>query len=958
MAKQFVLTVRENTLLGAMFVPFFITKGDDKEYYKVVENIIEDDLNKNPNDFDYNQAKIVRTINQYSDKNIIKTFSKNNKISVAEFFSKIEDDTIEEKIKPFIERRNVEIIDLAKKNNIKIFYKVDRYENIYFNDEIIIENSEAEAVFNFERTKEETKYFLSVLHNSTEINLTNKIGIILSNNPCRIILNNSLFFFKDIDAKKLQPFFTKDYVSILKRMEKKYYETFVLNSIKKFKVKHSGFTIKKLRSQKKAILSIESDWKNEYTLILKYSYDNITFLANSKNFLIVKFKEEKDDFVYDVLERDIKWENEIKDFLSKLNLNIENEVNYKVKFNSISAEYRNYETITWLNNHSQKIQQKGIEIQQKFSDKNYYIGKTSFELKLLDKKDWFDIYGDIYFGEYRYSFLELMKILKSNSRTFELPNGEIAIIPEEWFAKYQQVAIMGEEKENEFRLKKYHYSLLENTDLEPNIEINTKNLFKDFSEIEKLAKKIPEEITAELRSYQQIGFAWLLALQNNKFGGCLADDMGLGKTLQTITLLTKNKSDFQKKDKEFLALIVVPKSLVHNWINEFKKFSPQTEVLNYSVSNRKELENEIYNYDIVVTSYGVLRNDIDFLSFVNFNYIVLDESQYIKNPDSKIYKAVLKLGSDNKIVLTGTPIENSLSDLWAQMNFVNEGILGSKTFFKQYFIDEIEKNKNEAIQEQLKKIISPFILRRTKSEVAKDLPELIEQIIYCEMSDEQRKIYEEEKSKIRNKIIELIEEDKVKNTSIWLLRAMLQLRQISNHPKMIGIEGIESGKFNEIIPRIETLISEKHKVLIFSSFVKHLKIFEEYLKKEEIGYSFLTGASTKREKIIQEFQEDKNKNVFLISIKAGGVGLNLTSADYVFILDPWWNPAIENQAISRAHRIGQKKNVNVYRFISLDTIEEKIRKLQEEKNELAEIFVNNNNPLKSLNNDSILNIFE
>ena len=311
----------------------------------------------------------------------------------------------------------------------------------------------------------------------------------------------------------------------------------------------------------------------------------------------------------------------------------------------------------------------------------------------------------------------------------------------------------------------------------------------------------------------------------------------------------------------------------------------------------------------------------------------------------------------HRMALTGTPIENSLSDLWSQLNFLNKGLLGNLAFFKRYFITPIEKHNNVEQQEKLQVMIRPFILRRSKDEVAKDLPPLMEQVIVCEMDDNQLRTYETEKSIIRNSILAGIEQDGVKSSALVILQGLTRLRQLANHPKMLtDIEDMESGKFDEIMRMLENVVAEKHKVLVFSSFVKHLELIRNRIEKEGWKYSILTGETTERGSVIKQFQDDSENRIFLISIRAGGVGLNLTSADYVFIVDPWWNPAVENQAISRAHRIGQNKHVFAYRFITRGSIEEKIQQLQNRKSSLADKFINSNNPLKELSKEEVLNL--
>ena len=469
----------------------------------------------------------------------------------------------------------------------------------------------------------------------------------------------------------------------------------------------------------------------------------------------------------------------------------------------------------------------------------------------------------------------------------------------------------------------------------------------------------------------------------SKLGVCLADDMGLGKTLQTLAVLQykieKAENIVEKivpigqpkqlslfvndevtKIKERQAsLIVMPASLIHNWHNEIKKFTPDLRVYIYTGINRIKDITTFGQYDILLTTYGTLRVDSESLKHYQFFYIVLDESQVIKNFHSKTYKSVNELKSKYKLVLTGTPIENSLSDLWAQLNFLNTGLLGNYNFFKDEFLNPIEKLKDEQKQNKLKDLIQPFILRRTKQEVASDLPELNIQTIFCDLTDEQEKIYESEKSRIRNIILENIDKKGFENSAFVVLQGLTKLRQLANHPLLIDENyKFDSGKFEEITRNMDNLANENHKALIFSSFVKHLNLFEDYCNQKGYKFSKLTGETRNREDVVKNFQENSEINFFLISLKAGGVGLNLTAAEYVFLLDPWWNPAIENQAINRAHRIGQTNRVFVYRFISNNTIEGKIQELKERKSRLAEVFIHSNNPFKELSSDHILELFQ
>jgi SNF2 family DNA or RNA helicase len=417
---------------------------------------------------------------------------------------------------------------------------------------------------------------------------------------------------------------------------------------------------------------------------------------------------------------------------------------------------------------------------------------------------------------------------------------------------------------------------------------------------------------------------------------------------------------FGTQTRRHTSLVVVPASLIHNWKNELKRFAPGLKVLSHVGIQRSRELSGFSSFDVILSTYHTVRQDIEILSACHFHYIILDESQMIKNPSSKLYQSVIELESDHRLVLTGTPIENSLTDLWSQINFVNPGLLGTLNFFKKKFVQPIERKKDPEVEETLKELINPFILRRTKKEVARELPPVYEQIRYCNMSEDQRRLYIEEKSAARNSILENLEELGLEKSSFLVLQALTRLRQIANHPAMVEeFNGVESGKFTEVYRDIESVISEGHKALIFSSFVKHLNLFRDQLDADNRAYSYLTGSVSQkdREEAVNAFQRTEECRLFLISLKAGGVGLNLTSADYVFILDPWWNPAVEMQALNRAHRIGQENNIFVYRFISIDTIEEKIQRLQARKLELAETLITSNNPLRDLSEKELIELF-
>ena len=445
-------------------------------------------------------------------------------------------------------------------------------------------------------------------------------------------------------------------------------------------------------------------------------------------------------------------------------------------------------------------------------------------------------------------------------------------------------------------------------------------------------------------------------LDEFKWGGCLADDMGLGKTIQVLTFL---QSQINRKPKQ-TNLVVAPTTLVFNWLREIEKFCPEMEVYLHQGLDRKRDKKVFKKHSLVLTSYGIMSNDIEFLSDFQFNYVVLDESQAIKNPAAKRYKAACLLKAKNRIVLTGTPIENNTFDLYAQMNFLNRGILGSVQLFKEQFSNPIDKEGDEIKIELLKKMVYPFILRRTKELVAKELPPKTEDILYCELDKGQRKVYEAFKTEYRKKVLGKIEESGLAKSGIYVLEGMLKLRQICDSPAILSNEedyGNESVKIEELVRHIEEKTGQ-HKILVFSQFVTMLQLIKQELDSREINYEYLDGSTRDRQACVDRFQTDDKCRVFLISLKAGGVGLNLTEADYVFLVDPWWNPQVEVQAIDRTHRIGQTKKVFAYKMICKDTIEEKVLKLQEKKKSIAKDLISSEKSfVKNLTKADIEDLF-
>lgn len=587
--------------------------------------------------------------------------------------------------------------------------------------------------------------------------------------------------------------------------------------------------------------------------------------------------------------------------------------------------------------------------------------KPKTQLQISSGIDWFDADMEISFGEERVSIADVKKAMTKKQNFVSLSDGSIGLLSEEWMDKYALMVKLGAAGGgNKLRLRKFHFSAIEGL----SEEIDENEVLADIAEkrdrllnfdFEKDSPSIiPDNVHATLRPYQQAGFQWMNFLNETGWGGILADDMGLGKTLQTLTFL----QHYLNLNPDALFMVACPTTLIYNWENEIRKFTPDvTYLIHHGAQRRSRLE-DFAGVHLIITTYGTLRSDIKMLSQMQFDYVVLDESQAIKNPQSQIAKASLLLQSKNRLALSGTPVQNNTFDLFAQMNFLNPGMLGSMEFFRNEFATPIDKMQEEEAKAHLRKMIHPFLLRRTKEQVAPDLPEKTEMVLFCEMGAKQRKIYDAYRNSFRSKILGEIEEKGMERVQLSILTGLMKLRQICDSPAILN----EEESFENHSVKIEELVREltentgNHKALVFSQFLGMLNLIREELDRLNIPYVYFDGgtSSVDREKAIQSFQNEESCRVFLISLKAGGVGLNLTAADYVYIVDPWWNPAVEQQAIDRTHRIGQTKSIFAYRLICKDTIEEKILLLQERKLSLVkELIADDNAFLKKLTKEDV-----
>lgn len=969
---MFIVALASHRYLGYVFVPYLV---DFHVSCYVVRSLVRPaDLGREGATFTEKEREIVRIAEKYSDSRLAKRFSR--EVSPVDFFTLATPDFVAKQIIPYVHRQMAQVLRCIREGNIPLYEKEAKYSHIYDEDLVRIPGENAGVTFSFRRSTEGTEYRLGVTQDGIPVKLTNRNVKVVTHDPCVLVLHNQLLEFDSVDIKKIQPFFSREVIYVKPETEPVYYRNFVAHIIRDHQVEAEGFQVVTSGEQPVPVLSLEPDLSYMPVLVLRFRYGPHECLSGESRKSFIQSEYNRENPLFYKYDRDSAWEKKIISLFTSRGLKEVSGTFTLPNLALLQSDEALHALVRWLSGNRKTLEENRVEVRQRFSDKEYFTGSQELRFEFRGGTDWFDVYAVVQIGDFSFPFMKLKRYLLNDIREFELPDGKIAVLPDEWFARYKPLIPFAKGDGNVIRFRKYHFTLLrENL---PEVAPEVPDLLEMDSRSSE-AVQLPVALKASLRNYQVEGFKWMYGLFRNGLGGCLADDMGLGKTLQTLALLLKIKKAkrisgvgtvsktgqldlfSEWEPAEPASLVLMPTSLVFNWSNEIKKFAPSLSVYQY-IGGQRNFKHGAGNisdyYDVILTTYGTVRNDIEILKETDFFCVILDESQYIKNHASKSYKAVTELKARFRFVLTGTPVENSLSDLWSQMNFLNKGLLGSFQFFRQNFIIPIENQKEEEVISRLQTLIRPFILRRTKEEVAHDLPPLMEQTIFCPMTVSQESVYEREKSVIRNAILANIESNGIEKSSLVILKGMTRLRQIANHPRLVHAEGSDdSGKFTEIIQSLENLVAEKHKVLVFSSFVTHLELIREHLEQSSIKYSMLTGKSTKREEIIREFQEERQNYIFLISLKAGGVGLNLTSAEYVFILDPWWNPASEEQALSRAHRIGQDKHVFVYRFITEKSIEEKIELLKQKKSVLADQFINQNTPFRPGAREEVLSLF-
>ncbi len=663
-----------------------------------------------------------------------------------------------------------------------------------------------------------------------------------------------------------------------------------------------------------------------------------------------------------VIKRDKQLEEEFHQMLASLHPNFSKQRNGYYYLSFADAQKKQ-----WFLKTFHKLLDLNIELAG--MDLLHHFRYSSFkpETKMVVKKEegnMATLQVSVAFGKEEIPLNVLQKMLLSGQKAVMLKDGTLGILGDEWLQQYAAIIKHGKVQKNEVEVAKFLALSSEQKEgeeqvLQPLIKQGWWQKWQQWQRTDEKVYEVPASVKASLRPYQQKGFEWLTLLAEAGAGGCLADDMGLGKTLQTICFLAHHIHHHPNSEN----IIVCPSSLIYNWQQELQKFTPGiSSVVFHGAGRSNDLLEQ--NHQVIITSYGTLRADSDLFLKKVYGVAVIDESHNIKNPSAQITTMVNALDAVTRIALSGTPVVNNTFDLYAQLNFSLPGMFGSREFFKREYADAIDRYHDEEKIQALQKLTAPFILRRTKEQVAKDLPEKSEMILWCKMHQRQQEVYNEIKDQIKSNIFLNIKNEGLNKSKLAVLQGMMKLRQVCNSPLLLPQEEQQDCKESiktEVLMRELKNIIGSHKALVFSQFSTMLDLLAKEADKEGISYYHFDGQTppAKRAEMVKAFQEEGNStNLFLISLKAGNSGLTLTAADYVFLFDPWWNTAVEQQAIDRTHRIGQTKNVFAYKIICKDTIEEKIVQLQQRKKKLAEELVGEDDGfIKALSEEDIAYLF-
>lgn len=966
---KLVYSLVQHEHLGYLIEPYIVqltASGAFSLTHQKIHLLNADYYDKALDSKDYELLGLLEPLNA---EKITQKFAPGQKMRPKEFFEKKLDEKMLHKfVRPFIDHI---LLECFRKLDDRYFYLFEKGNPAY--QPIEAGREPAKVLFHFLRGPEDMKYFPTIRYKEQRVYFSQNASRIILHEPCYLLAENKLLWFEEeLDGKKLEPFLNKKSILVPEKSVATYLEKIAVPLFEKHSLFCEGIRVETEMHKASPVLRLEESVDSKPGFILSFRYDDKLFNYHSNRRVSVALSTEGNEYTLRRIRRSSEWEKQKLQVILDLGL-------IQIEASLFRIPQRDYELsgyLDWLRENSDSLEKAGFSIEQNTGKSPYHLGKALLDVDIFEQADWFDLRVKVMFGEFEIPFIQLRKYILRGQKEFELPNGEIAIIPEEWFDKIGGMISISESRD-QVRVKKFQFSQLKHL-LESRTITARLDELRKFESIHTLND--PSGFTGKLRPYQKAGYDWFGFLQQFRFGGCLADDMGLGKTVQTLALLANEKEkhtqtttidepsssaanagisvaqEAQEAQLDLFSsviaqtasrkvmisqinerpinLLIVPASLMYNWEQEAARFAPKLKTYIHQGISRVSNPAMLDRYDLIISTYGTVRNDIEMLKQKAFHYVILDESQTIKNPHSQTFRAIRDLKSQFRLALTGTPIENSITDLWSQMTFLNPGLLGTYTHFVKHFADPIEKQKDSSRAEKLQALVKPFLLRRTKEQVAPDLPPKIEQVVYCDMTEEQNSLYESKKSEYRNHIFDTIARQGLEQSKLFVIKGLTELRLLANHPKMLDKNYDEaSGKFEELIERIETVVEQGHKVLVFSQFVKQLRMIAGRLMTMKYDFCYFDGTTGTQDRAIEveRFQEDESVRIFLISLKAGGTGLNLTEADYVFLADPWWNPAVEQQAIDRSHRIGQSKTVFSLKFITRNTIEEKIHQLQSKK---------------------------
>lgn len=864
----------------------------------------------------------------------------------ADDFWSTKETVVRQHVKQKADRRLVRTVQLSASLDIPILYAPTEKSPLHITDRLVLSEDspspEVRPVMNFSRQADGTIYQLGLRIGDRLVErLSEHHLIVLAYKPGMFTLDGRIYTMEEgFSGQLLLPFVQKTQVDIPRKLENDYFHRFILKHVTRAEVNAVGFDITDVSVMPQPRLVTETSVDGSQLLSLHFRYDNMEYSPDSRQNGRVTLTEKDGNFCFIRQLRDKQKEQELTKLLGKT----------VFKFSTLS------EMVAWLRQHAAALQSEGFDVVQP-SDHVYHIGPLDVVQSDTWQGDWLQTKVTVVLddGHLNIPFMDLRDTILRGEREYMLPTGELLLIPEEWVQRYLDLLLVG--------LPKGQAVLRHKSQVAPLIpELNSPVHGPSGSEVSSSftlhSPSPPRGLKATLRPYQLEGFRWLLQNFAAQTGCCLSDEMGLGKTVQTIALLLKYKetsktsetrrqpqpgmlfsdeemaggecSDHSSLHAFHTSLVVTPASVVHNWQSELARFAPSLLVMAYTgdTAKRQDKRHALMRWDVVLTTYRTLLNDIDFLAGQQFGIIVFDESQSFKTSTSQIHHAVSRLNAHHRMALSGTPVENNLGELWSLMNVLNPNLLGTASSFQKSFVSPIARRMEEDRRDLLRRLIAPYFLKRTKDEVLSDLPDCQDEVIVCPMTDEQAKLYAEELSRARNEWLSTSRstEPRSQARTLHILAAIQRLRQIANG----------EGKLSVVFEQLENLRHTRHKVLLFSEYVSLLERVGSEMQRRGWQYDLLTGQTVQRQQVIAHFQREDACQFFLISLKAGGVGLNLTAADYVFLLDPWWNQAAEEQAVARAHRIGQHRPVFIYRFVSANTLEEQILTLQERKQSLID----------------------